>query len=292
MGCTSTRATRAPGIRSATCARIVFDRGEQRRAVGDAEHHAADVALVRDLGREELDRNRIGKRQRRRRVMPASSATEGARAMPRRSSNAPAASSSSRGRGLPLGHPRGRPSAAARAAPTQRRSRRRRPRACGTSARPRGQRRQCLRRIRRQKSGERLSRAGTIDDRPHRHAPAVRARRADDREHQIEFRRGEQNVERRLHGLVARARKGEIDHPRGLDLDPGAGELRQCRRARRLDGHPAARQRIDHHGRAAAVVVTTPRACALAARRDRHPRSSGTPSIRPSSVSTRAMPQP
>ena len=45
--------TRAPGVRSATLARICSDRGEQRVAVGDAEHDAADIGLVRDLGGEE-----------------------------------------------------------------------------------------------------------------------------------------------------------------------------------------------------------------------------------------------
>jgi hypothetical protein len=58
--------------------------------------------------------------------------------------------------------------------------------------------------------------------------------RADDRQQEIEFRCGGENVERGLDAVVTSAGDGEIDEARGLDLDPGAGEAGERRRAGRL----------------------------------------------------------
>src|SRR5262245_49317350 len=63
MGSTTTRSTRTPGCRSATRAPMSPDRGDERRAVGNIERDAADVTVVRDLGRKNLDRDRIGEGQ-------------------------------------------------------------------------------------------------------------------------------------------------------------------------------------------------------------------------------------
>ena len=131
---------------------------------------------------------------------------------------------------------------------------------------------QRLRRLGREERSQRLAGAGALDDRAHRHL-RLRARgRAEHREHEIEFGRGQQDVERRLHGVVARARDREIDQPRRLDLDARGGEARERRVARALDRDAAARQRIDHHGGAArrggehADRACTLRVAALAAR--------------------------
>ena len=102
MGCTSTRATRASGYSLGHIGADCCDRGEQRRAVGDAEHDAADGRSYARSRREELDRDRIGKGQGRgvgqcrHRARPRAPARcRGARA------GAPAASSSSMGPPLP-----------------------------------------------------------------------------------------------------------------------------------------------------------------------------------------------
>ena len=119
-------------------------------------------------------------------------------------------------------------------------------------------------------------------------------RRAEHRQHEIEFGRGQQDVERRLHGVVARARDREIDQPRRLDLDARGGEAGERRVARALDRDAAARQRIDHHGGAARRGGDHADRASGAACRGRIAvgtrASSGSPSISASSVSTRAMP--
>src|SRR5262249_55994995 len=88
------------------------------------------------------------------------------------------------------------------------------------------ERRQRLRRFRRDERHQRLAGTCTVDDRPHRLFRLRPCRRADDGEHKIEFRRRQQNVEGGFDRLVLRPGNGEVDEPRRLDLDPRAGHLR------------------------------------------------------------------
>ena len=90
--------------------------------------------------------------------------------------------------------------------------------------------------------------ACAVDDRPHGLVRLRTRRRPDDREHEIEFRRGQHEVERDLHGVVACAGYGEVDEAGRPDLDACGGKPRPRRGARRLDGDAAAGERVDHHG--------------------------------------------
>ena len=69
---------------------------------------------------------------------------------------------------------------------------------------------------------------------------------------EVVFRRGGEDIERRLHHVVARSRQRHVDDPRRLDVDAGGLEARQRLGARRLDRDAAGAERIDHHGGAAA----------------------------------------
>ncbi len=99
-------------------------------------------------------------------------------------------------------------------------------------------------------------------------------RRADGGEHEIEFRRCQHDVERCLHGVVARARDREIDQTRGLHRDAGRRlDSPQRLGARRLDRKTAQAQRIDHHGGAAGRGGHNPdRLAGRRAGSDRHAR--------------------
>jgi hypothetical protein len=188
--------------------------------------------------------------------MPASIATAGARAMPSRRRRSGA-------RGY---HPR--------CAPRERRGDGVGAGLGGVEVRHAGtaQCGQRLRRFRRDERHQRLARARALDDRPHGLFRLRPRRRANDGEHEIEFRCRQQNVQRGFHGVVLRAGDGEVDEPRRLDFDPGGGELCQGRGAGLLDGDTAARQRIDHHGRAARRRCHDPYIAPPAACRDRHAR--------------------
>ena len=190
IGCTSTRSTRAPGCALGDVgARSVRIAASSAVAILHAEHDAADVGLVRDLGGQHLDGDRIGEGQGgRAALMPTSSATAGARAMPRRSSSAPASSSSSR---RAVACRRGERTSPAIGRGARRAQRRRDGVGAGlgrAEARHagRGEQRQRLRRVGHQEGGERLAGARAVDDRPHRQfrmrrAPRSRRPRARDR---------------------------------------------------------------------------------------------------------------
>ena len=263
------------------------------RVVAHIQHHAADIGLVRDLGRQRLDHDRIGKGQggrlldrrhrarstaraarrcgRAARRLPARRAFRRCRAACDRTSiglgacrcNA-AATASAQASGV---WKLGTPAAASRASASG---------ASGTRNAAIG-----------------FCGAGAVDDRLDREI-GIEPRRGADHDHdQIELRRGGQHVERALHHLVLRAGEREIDDPRRRDVDAGRGlDARQRLRRRRLDRDAARRERIDHHGGAAGGGGDhgdgrPPRAARGGPARAR---SSGKPSISPSSVSTRAMP--
>jgi hypothetical protein len=102
-----------------------------------------------------------------------------------------------------------------------------------------------------QEHRDRLVGAGAVDDGLHGKLRIEPCRGADHHHHEIELRCHGQNVERRLHDLVAGARERQIDEPRARHLDAGGIEPRIGRLARRHHVDPAARQRVDHHGGAA-----------------------------------------
>ena len=111
-------------------------------------------------------------------------------------------------------------------------------------------------------------------------------RRADDREHKIEFRRRQQNVERRPSCLVAGAGDREIDQARRRDLDPCGREARQRlgARPRRSSRRALASGSITMVAPPAVVVTTPTSARARTCRSRRHPRQQRQAPISASSV--------